>query len=206
MKINIVKSSNITDGLFSYLYCHKKYPTNYVNKIVKASASSVYANRSDPYVTINPCIQKTELGDYWISENIPNSSFSISFINHLFALDSYTIQSRDFADYNIPLEWILEGSNDNLNWETIHFKERGNEINGEKKTFNWSCESKTSIYSYFKFTQIGENQHHSDDQKYMFAIGSIELFGTLFEKFLTFRYKSFNLQNYFLFLLTFIMF
>ena len=188
MKINIVQTNNITNGLFAYLF--KEFNINTVNRIVKASASSKYPTRGSPDVVINPYIIKDDESMYWISQNNQSSYFLLSFQNHIFALDSYTMLSRDYIDYNTPLEWILEGSNDNANWDLIQHKDRGNELNGTALAYNWTCESKTSFYSYYKFTQVGENYHIHEDENYIFAIGGLELFGTLFEKYITQGYHS----------------
>ena len=182
MKINIIQTNNITNGLFAYLF--KEFNAT-VNHIVSISASSSYPTRGSPDAIINPYIIKNNYPEYWISQNKQNSSFSLSFRNHIFALDSYTMQSRNYIDYNTPLEWILEGSNDNANWDLIHHKKRGDELNGTALIYNWTCDSKTSFYSYYKFTHIGENYHLLNDERFIFAVGGLEIFGTLFEKYYT---------------------
>ena len=199
MKLNIIQTTNIFDGLFSYLF--KDYSAEEVVMIVNASASSTFPSRGSPIVTLNPYIKKNIVEDFWASDNIKNSSFSIKFHYHIFALHSYTIQSRDYQDYNTPLEWVLEATNDDIHWDLIHHKVRGNELNGRGLSLNWQSNNKNEYYKHYRFTQIGENYHFHEYEKYIFGIGSIEMFGILIDFIYTpTKYIQIRISNCFIFL------
>ena len=167
------------NGIFHIAF--SKYPPNFVyGNIVTAFASSTYPQRGDPTIVINPYADKNESTENWLSDNFTNSNITVSFVNHLFSIESYILQSRQNINYNCPLEWVLEATNDMKNWKQIHYKLNGSELVGNNVTYHTKCPHE-EFFQYYRFTMIGENYHKLEEEKYMFALGQIEFFGSLFE-------------------------
>ena len=137
MRIKIENKGDDLNGLFMYLFSY--YPETYIRQIVDVSASSTFPWRPEPFTAINPKINKSEYEKNWVSENVENSNFTISFINCHLIIDSYTLQSRQGWSNNTPREWILEGTNDMIHWHTLHKKPPGNELAGDGFYDNWKC-------------------------------------------------------------------
>ena len=190
MRIKI--DTNETDqfnGLFTHLFSSRS--ENYIrNNILKVTASSIYPDRGDPFDTINPFVNITKFQDYWISQSKERSNITISFLQHHFALNSYSLRGRRLIYYNCPLEWVLEGTNDFHHWVTIHWKERGNELKGDGKEYHMNC-SRKEFFSTYRFTMIGENYHISSNEKYIFGLETIEFFGALSDSLCTIPNRHF---------------
>ena len=105
MKIKINYAQKPLNGLFDYMFAKAK---NNINQLVQVSASSTFKDRGDPFTTIDPNADEQDYTDCWVSNLVENSNLTISFINHQFAMDSYTFQSRKGATSNIPTQWIIQ--------------------------------------------------------------------------------------------------
>ena len=101
MKIKINYDQSPLNGIFDYMFAKA---TNKIHQFVQVSASSTHSGRGDPFTTIDPNANEQAYTDCWVSELVENSNLTISFINHQFALDSYTLQSRKGFDRNVPAE------------------------------------------------------------------------------------------------------
>ena len=170
-------SSNNFNGTFAYLF---KHLTNYsVTNLVDVIASSTYPERGFVYNVINPYVSKTEIEENWLSKSIKNSSVTISFLKHSFSIDSYSIKSRqDKYDFNYPYEFVLEASNDEINWNEIHHKTKDDTLIGKGYEGHWNCPS-SEFYSSYKLTMLGTNSYERLNEQYIFTFSVIELFGTL---------------------------
>ena len=131
----------------------------------------------------------------WQSDSIENSSVTITLLRDRLKISSYSLQTRKDRDVNTPYEWILEGSNDLMNWETIHHKSHGDELINKSSKGHWECSSSIP-FRFFKLTQLHENRKNTEEQKYMFSLSKIELFGTLFpnEPITCFNQKTNNIK------------
>ena len=179
MRIKINNDEEELNGLFNYTF-YGYHSKHIYENIVTASASSIYDDRGDPKITIDPTYIKSTSNDEWISKSEVNSNITVSFIKHLFSIDSYTLKSRKGIEVNCPLEWVLEATNDMKNWKRIHYKLNGSELVGNNVTYHTKCPHE-EFFQYYRFTMIGENYHKLEEEKYMFALGQIEFFGSLFE-------------------------
>ena len=177
MKVKAILGSDRLDGVFNFLF--SRLSLSDVHKIVEVSASSTLTGRGSPFTTIDPNAIEQVYTDCWVSDPVNNSNLTISFKHHLLSISSYTFQSRMRTNNNVPLEWIVEGTNDFQEWKTIHYKERGNEIVGNGIVHNWETSNHDFFHSY-RITMIGENHHtYSEAEKFYFALGRIEFFGFL---------------------------
>ena len=202
MRIKINNDEEQLNGIFNFTF--SRFSSQFVySNIVNVSASSTYPGRGNPKIVINPYADKDAFRENWISKNEENSNITISFINHLFSIDSYTLQSRENHTYNSPLEIVLEGTNDMKKWTVLDHKPRGNELVGEKKTYHSKCPH-NEFFQSFRFTMIGENFHVDNGQKYCFGLGHIEFFGSLFEIKCTLAHYEFLHLFRFIYLPTFL--
>ena len=193
VKVDFVADAPL-EGLFSHLF--NVMEREQIKKFVNVSASSVYQTRGEPFVTIDPKINKSHFHTNWISDNEENSNITISFIKHQFAINSYTLQRRTGYADNFPLEWVLEATNNPISWTLIHHKIRGDELNSTIPV-HWSC-SKKDFYSKYRFTMIGDNDFTAEEYRHMFALGSIEFFGSLYETICTIhQHRCLVLQSVF---------
>ena len=200
MRIKINNAEERLNGLFSFLFT--QYSSHYVYEhIVNVTASSTLSGRGDPTIVINPKADKDDPLENWLSGYEENSNITISFINHLFSIDSYTVQSRQGIENNFPLEWIFEATNDMKEWTTIHYKENGEELISQQKTYHAQCSDK-NFFSSFRFTMIGENYHFDKNEKFYFGFGQIEFFGSLFEIKCTLPRREILKVFHFIYLLT----
>ena len=178
MKLKIDYNENdLLDGLFRHLF--QTRTKTQIQKFVNVTASSTLSGRGDPFTTIDQTMDKSDFVTNWISESEENSSISISFFKHQFAINSYTLQRRISYSDNYPRQWVLEATNDGINWFLIHDKVEGDEMSASEP-YHWSC-SKKEFYREYRFTMIGENHWYYQEYKYMFALATIEFFGALFE-------------------------
>ena len=180
MRIKINNDEEQLNGIFNFTFSRFSSSQYVYDNIVTVSASSTLSGRGNPKIVINPYADKDEVDENWISESEENSSITISFIRHVFAIDSYTLQSRNNITYNSPLEVVLEGTKDNHKWTVLDHKPKENELVGSKVLYHAKC-FHNEFFQSFRFTMIGENYHKFDEENYCFALGQIEFFGSLFE-------------------------
>lgn len=156
----------------------KHHPKSSITDFVNVTASSSFSGRGDPIIVIDPRRTASISGEGWMTNSEENSSITFTLLRDNLTLHSYSLKSR--IDYSCiyPLEWILEGSNDINNWELIHHKERGHEIDGKGKVGKWSCTLRKAFKS-FRITQLGYNMYCDNDPKYHFALNKIEVYGKL---------------------------
>ena len=202
MRLKFFQGDDVFDGMFTYLYKH--YQPNPFSPFLYVNVSGSYENRADPLYVFVPNVYKDTTSEIWLSSNLPNSSYTITFKNHRFQMDSYSVRSRGDQDFNIPLEWVLEASNDLVNWVEIHHKHRNRELVGKLIEKNYICPNQRFFTSY-KFTQIGENAHNYDYEKYLFSIATLEFFGTFVDTYNTDYELNFILLNKLVFLFVSVM-
>ena len=171
-------TEDIFKGIFYSRFMH--YSSKYINKLVKIKANST--NFGNPNNLLNPNVNGSLKEDNWQSLNIENSSLTITFLKERLKISSYSLKSRTDKTDNTPYEWVLEGSNDLINWETIHHKPHGEELIHANNTGNWKCSSSVP-FRHFKLIQLNENEHFNEINKYKLSLNKIELFGVIFPDF-----------------------
>ena len=196
------KTENEFDGIISYL--NNKYNANVYNQIIQADSSSVYDGRTKPFAVIDI---KNIYNDYvdWLTENIKNSNFTIYFRKHKVKLESYSLLGRIKWEHNHPYHWVLEGTNDLINWEKI---DEYNDITNPlslSKYIHINTTNNDKFYSIFRVTQIGKNTNTQElGFEYCFSFRAIDFYGTIcqekFPKFVTCK------SSFFLFSFSFMIF
>lgn len=156
------------NGVFNYL--HDKYPGS-----IEMTASSS-TNYTSPDNLINPEIN----GDYWESDSEkPNPWFQITFKNMKFDAIGYVLRSTyHTSGASYPNSWILAGSNDGENWETLAQVDDRSYLVDANTPVAFECSEKETEepFSIFRF-QMTEP---TTDVNWIFRLSRVELFGDLF--------------------------
>ena len=139
----------------------------------------------------------------WVSAGLKNASLLIVFRQSQMSLTSYSFKSRTDKKINIPKEWVIEGSNDNKNWELIHSHPPNNDILGRGKLMNWET-TNNNFFHYFKITQTGENGNTYENEGVYFTLNKIEFFGQLLFQTLTCKMCNSNQVLYIYFFISLI--
>ncbi|KAK8864811.1 hypothetical protein M9Y10_010336 [Tritrichomonas musculus] len=158
---------NPLNGAISYL--RDKYPNS-----IEVSVSSS-TNNTDPESLIRP----ESSGGYWESaSNKPNPWFQIKFKNMKLNAIGYVLKSTyHTSGTSYPNSWILAGSNDEENWETLDQVDDKSDLIEANHTAAFECSEKETEepYSIFRF-QMTEP---TVDCNWIFRLSKVELFGDL---------------------------
>ena len=179
------------DGIIHELY--RKHSAEYKRFITSTCSSTLYQNDydwGDSLALINYTVKDNESYNSWVSNNDPNSNFSIYFLQTRIYITHYAFRSRTSNNNDMPKGWILEGSNDNLTWHFVDQK-KDQDCLLIRKTIKTFQVDKPSIFRYFRFTQ---NQLNSND-RYHFGLNKVDFFGKTIDSFKTlncFTISSFN--------------
>ena len=157
------------NGIFNYLT--KKYGDNpHLENIIEVTASSSEYN--SPYEILN-----YNWEDYWYSKNISNSYILFDFQKLKIRPCNYTLKTHNSGSgYSHIKNWILEGSNDLINWNILDQKLNNFDLNKKNSIFTFECKS-LEYYKYIKLKQVGKNHHGGD----YLCLSGIEFFGGIIE-------------------------
>ena len=163
-------------GLFNY-YSNKK--GDYLKNLVFVEESSRYSNsRGDPPTIVDHNVVTASTAYNWISASKENSYFIVAFHIYSLKLTSYSVRMRNDDYINFPLEWKLSGSNNKIDWEVVHHRQRTEGKIDLNDTRHYDVKT-NKRYIYFRFMQIGNNSMPSGSWPYCFTMGKIEFFGAL---------------------------
>jgi hypothetical protein len=125
----------------------------------------------------NKCWQVADHGwtGFWASLNVPNSWICFDFRNTQISVKSYTLNS-DSKISQIPVHWVVEGSNDQNNWMEIDKKDT-QELDGRSIVKNFSCSTHHSS-KFFRFIRLRQTGINNSNYDY-FCLRNIEFFGVL---------------------------
>ena len=163
-------------GLFNY-YSNKQ--GEYLKNLVVVEESSRYeSTRGDPFTIVDHNVVGVGYCYNWVSGSNKNSYFIVIFHNHSFKLTSYSVRMRNEYYDNLPLEWQLSGSNNKVDWELIHHRQRSEGKIDTNDTRHYDVKT-NKRYTCFRFMQIGKNSSPQTNVPYSFSMGKIEFFGAL---------------------------
>ena len=152
---------------------------NSIDSFFRITSSSTYPNRD----TITKILE--EEGGNWLSLPEENSSFNIQFLRFPLKISSYTLRSRNNLHWNLPLEWKLEGSNNNETWNLLHYHPRNTDLIGLGIVKNYeTAKPWEGYYHFFKVTQLGINGYTSNDDdhpnnSFVFSMNKVDFFGEI---------------------------
>lgn len=153
------------DGIFAGL--NRLWKQNVFEKgIIKLTTS----DGSSPYR-----IADNTWSDSWYSRSMPNSWVQFDFIDHAVSLSNYSLKTFIGGPNSGHLKtWVVEGSNDEKNWEEIDRRAGNSDLN-DRNRFNTYDTSNKHFYRYIRLMQTGKNHRGTD---FLF-LNNIELFGIL---------------------------
>ena len=135
---------------------------------------------NDPRNQPNNVILYDDLGKRFYSGREKNCSICFDFKDNRVIPTDYTIRSIAWMPNSChPKSWVIEGSNNKLNWEIIDEKVNCPLLNGSSivKTFSVDNKSKKE-YRFLRMRLTGANWQG----KSYLALESFEIYGTLFPK------------------------
>ena len=89
----------------------------------------------------------------------------------------YAIRSIEGeALYYHPKSWVIEGSNDDKNWNEIDVRKEDSSLNGNRIVHTFKINHSSQKFSSIRMRLINVNWKHTKN----LAIESFEIYGTLF--------------------------
>lgn len=146
-------------GIFQYL-------KHLGSDLIEITASSLHEGSPQ-----NAIIYDDESKIFY-SQNYENSWLTFHFKKHKIIPLAYTIKRTHI--YAHPVNWIIEGSNDNKNWKEINQQNNCKALN-EYKPFTFNIDIRES-FRFIKMTMIGKN---SSGMTYCLIIESFEIYGII---------------------------
>lgn len=136
------------------------------------TASGVLGGTEDPLTALTD----RAIGHFYTT-NVANSWIKIDLgVGRSLVLNQYSVRSRSSFAGDWPLQWKLEGSNDDTTWTSVHvFNPVSPAYSGTDQWRSPAVAGQVTAYRYWKLTQTGAN---SGGTNYL-AIGEIELYGSL---------------------------
>lgn len=167
----LYKNDSQFSGIIKYL--KNKYKDNIENEI-SITASSIPNPARQPR---NVILYEDKSKDFF-STNESNPWICFDFKDYSIRPTNYIIRSGSYDENSVhPKSWIIEGSNDNENWEILDEQVDCSCLNGKNRVhaFTITKKEENSEYRYVRMHLTGENWCGC----YHMAIESIEFYGTL---------------------------
>lgn len=159
------------NGIINYL---RNISNGNIFDKIAINASSVAESRRSPQ---NVIIYEDKNKDF-SSKNEVNSWLSIDFKNYQVIPTEYTIQSfpQSSNGYAHPKSWVIEGSNDNKNWEIVNEQVNSSVLNGESIIHTFPIgKDRQKAFRYLRMRITGQNW----GEIVTLCISAIEFYGTL---------------------------
>ena len=161
----------VFNGIINYLNVHHYDELDsYINAI---GSSTAYpwgvASKTIDFRITNFTIQANN----WASNNLKNSSLTISFRRHKVLATHYSILSPNNSG-NYPQNWIIEGMFNDDQWHLIDTVKKSTYLKGRLLSHTYKFDAQ-SIFRSFRITQ---NENNSGNNSY-FHITRFELFGSI---------------------------
>ena len=162
--------SNHFSGIINYL---RKQSRNQIKKIVTFSCSSLYKN-DDRFQPIN--VSNFENQErFFASENIKNSWICLDFNDHKIELSHYSIKSVKWdINYEHPKSWVIEGSNEALDWTVLDEQINCSLLNGRCIAHTFEVNKNNSKkFRYIRMRLTDKNWRNTNN----LVIDSFEVYG-----------------------------
>ncbi|MFK0733478.1 MAG: discoidin domain-containing protein [Gloeotrichia echinulata HAB0833] len=108
------------------------------------------------------------------SNNGGNQWVQVDFLGRKVSLTHYTIQGRNDDNYHHLRNWVLQGSNDGVNFDVLDTRTNNSSIN-RSSWFLGVLGTSSNYYRYIRLTQTGAN---SEGDSYL-TMGQMEFYGGL---------------------------
>lgn len=169
--IKIEDQKDPLNGIIKYIRTNSDME---IEEIIKAESSSNYGIS---YRAEN--VLRSDKKCFFSSAEEKNASLTLDFCNQRITPSHYTIKTRHWSGH-FPTDWILQGSNDKIEWLLLHEVKDENELKfaGKNKTFKISQNnSQDKSYRYIRIILTDV----SSDGKFYLSFNSIEFFGVLYK-------------------------
>ena len=163
---------NQFDGIINFL---RKETNGNIENAINITSSSVYYS----CVPYNVCLFEDEhKGKYFETNNEKNSWICFDFKDRKIIPKNYLIQTGQGKACHNPRTWILEGSNDQTNWETLDKQDDCPYLNEQYVVHTFDIQKQnTNPFRYIRIMQTGPNWFSGD--WHYFVLGSVEFYGSL---------------------------
>ena len=149
--------------------------TDYTNGMITISASSEYNTNYKAWKSFNNATE-IEVYDIWYTKDVAQNYSNL--INEWIKIDfgepktvtKYTMRSRDSYSVIVASDWVVEGSNDNINWTILHTVTGQNNM-AARETRTFALDT-TGNYRYYRFRITG----NKNERSYV-GFGQLDLFG-----------------------------
>jgi len=136
---------------------------------INVSSTSSYGN---PYEILSQELTKT----FWESEDRPHPYFEIDLINKQIELKAYSIRSGNSdTDMLNPKSWIIAGSNNGYDWETLDQRDDISDLNGASFEATFECNVTNQTCRYIRFEMTEPNFKGN----WVLRVSRFEVFGEL---------------------------
>lgn len=161
-------NNNQLDGIINSLM---KQNNGNIQNIINITASSVGGPRRCPLINI---IKYDEMDKHTWTNSEPNSWICIEFVKNRIIPSHYTIGSQSVHDNHIK-SWVIEGSNDNKNFDKLDEQVNNNLMNKRKVIQTFPIKQKDKEYRFIRIRQTDKTQQNSDHLN----LSAFEFHGTL---------------------------
>lgn len=133
-------------------------------------------NRDEDAGTFSSLVDYGYNGVNYTSESDPNSFICFDFKTHKIAVSAYSIKSANQRIANFLVSWVLEGSNDKIDWINIDSHSNDRCLCSKSKSCTFNIQDKSAIdqrYRYIQLRMTGKSPRNN----FVFTIANIEFFG-----------------------------
>lgn len=164
------QSTDIFSGIISYI---KSESNSDISDRIIVTASTIDVSRYPPS---NVIIYDDKSKDFG-TENLPNSWLKFEFKDSKVIPSSYQIMSYgNYENARHPKSWVIEGSNDDINWEILDEKQDCEDLNGLNRTQIFQISNENSKkFSFIRMRMTGPSWYGC----HFLYINSFEIYGTL---------------------------
>lgn len=147
--------------------------------VVEVTASSDYGDGNSSSCKPKFAVDLDNKETRFVSKKKENSWLVYDFKEQKVQPTHYSITSRPMGkgDWH-PMNWVIEGSNDNKEWKTLDSRQNISVLNGCNVTHTLQIQEKlgnNEYYRYLKIRQTGVNAAGS----FYFGFSALEYFGTM---------------------------
>lgn len=157
-------------GIINYIRNEAK---GYFPELVKVNSSSINGGK-DIFSPLNSLLYEKDSNSF-ATNDINDSWIKFDFTKLKIILKNYTIKSYPFTKNDTHLKsWIIEGSNNNINWQILDEQKNSDVLNGKSYVHTFSVKNeKDKAFKYLRLKMTGLN--HSNNN--VLCFNSIEFYG-----------------------------
>ncbi|EAY00537.1 hypothetical protein TVAG_286740 [Trichomonas vaginalis G3] len=133
--------------MFTYIREQNNGQNPLTCKAIDVYISNGYSGRT------SNLFEYSKTGHGWGLSEVTNNFISFDFKENKISLEAYTIKSGYASGgsyWNHPVDFAIEGSNDNIEWSMIDDKPNNMDIGADDKVYTWKC-NKSPLYRYIRF-------------------------------------------------------